>query len=86
MHWIHMIHLVHGIHAATPTIWRHSSLWDVAMFRHAVAPVHGHASAWAHVHLLVGIVHTHVLLPHTAALVPTIAIMFPKLKKNKKNK
>lgn len=77
MHGIHLIHLIHGIHAVAPSVRRHPSLWHVALFSHAVAPVHTHTPSWAHAHLLVGIVHTHVLRPHASTLVSTITILLP---------
>lgn len=75
---MHGTHLIHRIHPVAPSVRRHSSLWHVALLSHTVAPVHGHPTSWAHVHLLVGVVHTHGLRPHAATTtVPPITIMLP---------
>lgn len=91
IHMTHVVHLMHGIdlmhrmmhgthliHPVAPSVRRHSSLWHIALLSHTVAPVHGHPTSWAHVHLLVGVVHTHGLRPHAATTtVPPITIMLP---------
>lgn len=80
IHLMHGIHLIHGIHSVAPSVRRHSSLWHVALFSHAIAPVHAHASSW-----LVGIVNTHVLRPHASTLVSTITILLPTRVENTHN-
>lgn len=77
MHGTHLINLVHGIHAVAPGVRRRSPLWHVALLRDAVASVH--APRWAHVHLLVGVVHRHGLRPYTCSLVGSITILLPKM-------
>lgn len=83
IHLMHVTHLVHGIHAAASRVGRHSSLQHVALFSHAITSVHAHVGSWAHVHLLVGVVHAQILGPHGTTLVSTITTVLP-VQNNKK--
>lgn len=83
IHLMHVTHLVHGIHAAASRVGRHTSLQHVALFSHAITSVNAHVASWAHVHLLVGVVHAQILGPHGTTLVSTITTVLP-VQNNKK--